>query len=110
MVRGFNRKKTNNLCMKVDLHKAYDKINTEFISHMLLCIGFSKKFAYMVYERISTINLLVLLNGNPLGYFNKKGNKVERSFIFFSIFNCNGIYHYPIKHGIYEEDITPILY
>lgn len=36
MVRGFNRKNSKKLCLKIDLQKAYDKISREFIHHMLI--------------------------------------------------------------------------
>lgn len=50
MVRGFYRKNSNNLCLKIDLNKAYDKISRAFIHHMLLPMGFPTLIANLTYE------------------------------------------------------------
>lgn len=67
IVRGFNRKNSNNMCLKIDLHKACDKINKEFIHHMLMSIGFPMSFANLLYECISTPTFSVLIDGSPYG-------------------------------------------
>jgi hypothetical protein len=70
MVRSFNRKNSNNVCMKIDLHKAYDKINREFIHHMLISMGFPLTFANLIYECISTPYFSILIEGTPYGLIN----------------------------------------
>jgi hypothetical protein len=70
MIRGFNRKKSNNLCLKIDLHKAYDKINRDFIHHMLISMNFPLIFADLIYECITTPTFSVLVEGSPYGFIN----------------------------------------
>lgn len=70
---GFNRKNINNLCLKIDLHKAYDRINREFVHHMLNCMGFQYNFANLIYELISSSSFFLLINGPPYGFFDSKG-------------------------------------
>lgn len=51
MVSGFSRKTTDNLCMKMDLYKAYGKIKGIHIPCIFMH-GFSENFAHMIYECI----------------------------------------------------------
>jgi hypothetical protein len=45
LVRGYHKKKGNPRCtFKVDLMKAYDSVNWEFILQCLHCFGFPKIF------------------------------------------------------------------
>lgn len=67
MVRSFNRKNSSNFCLKIDLHKAYDKINREFIHHMLISLGFPITFANIIYECISTPSFSILIDGSLHG-------------------------------------------
>lgn len=67
MVKSFNRKNSNNLCLKIDLHKAYDKINGEFVRHMLMAMGFPPQFANLIYECISNPSISMLIDGKPYG-------------------------------------------
>lgn len=69
MVKGFNRQNSNNLCLKVGLHKAYDRIDTEFVHRMLICMGFPYKFANLAYECISAPSFSILVNGSHFVYF-----------------------------------------
>lgn len=68
MVRGFNRNNSKNIFLKVDLHKAYDKINTVFIHHILISIGLPIIFANLIYECIATPSFSVLIDGSPCGF------------------------------------------
>lgn len=68
MIRGFNRKISNNIFLKIDLHKAYDKISREFIHHMMLSMGFPMSLANLIYECISTPTFLMLIEGAPFGF------------------------------------------
>lgn len=61
--------------MKVDLHKAYEKVSRKFIYLMLLSMGFSVKFANIIYESISTSTFSIIFDGYPLGYVNSNRGK-----------------------------------
>lgn len=71
MVRGFNRKTTNNMCLKVGLREAYDKISRKFIYQMLICLGFSENFARLKYECISIPTFSILIDGASIGFFSR---------------------------------------
>lgn len=72
MVRSFNNKNSSNLCVKIDFHKAYDKINRGFIHHMLINMNSFYIFAKLVQECIYTTSFYVLINGSAYGYFERK--------------------------------------
>ena len=57
------KRKQGSLGIKLDFHKAYDKMEWEFIVQVLKVLGFDNKFVSLVYQCISTINYTVLLNG-----------------------------------------------
>lgn len=40
IIRNFNKKGIKKLCIKVDLQRVYDKLNREFIFHMLVRMYF----------------------------------------------------------------------
>jgi mannosylglycoprotein endo-beta-mannosidase len=56
------------LC-KLDIQKAYDHVNWEFLLYMLRRCGFGDKWCKWIQFCISTVSLSVLVNGNPEGYF-----------------------------------------
>jgi hypothetical protein len=68
MVRKFNSKQGDNVCIKIDLQKAYDKVNRHFIHHIMKCMGFPKKFCDLVFECIDTPTFSILIQGKPEGF------------------------------------------
>ena len=63
------RKKENGLLCKLDLEKAYDHVNWDFLLQILERMGFRSKWIRWVNWCISTTYLLVLFNGSPTGFF-----------------------------------------
>ena len=56
------------LC-KLDLEKAYDHINWDFLMLVMQKMGFGEKWAGWIRWCISTASFLVLINGSPAGFF-----------------------------------------
>jgi hypothetical protein len=56
------------LC-KLDLEKAYDYVNWNFLVHMLGRLGFPKKWQTWMLYCISTVRFSILVNGTPSGFF-----------------------------------------
>jgi len=44
LVRDFNNPMGSRICLKVDLKKAFDTVNREFVYYMFHCMGFSHKW------------------------------------------------------------------
>jgi hypothetical protein len=56
------------LC-KLDMEKAYDHVNWNFLLYLLRRCGFGEKWCMWIKQCISTVRFSVLINGAPCGYF-----------------------------------------
>jgi hypothetical protein len=73
IVRNYHKETGKPRCaMKVDLMKAYDSVNWEFMIHCLHCFGFPTKFLNWIKECITSPRFSVCLNGTLVGYFEEK--------------------------------------
>ncbi|XP_057538085.1 secreted RxLR effector protein 78-like [Amaranthus tricolor] len=54
---------------KIDLCKAYDMMDWDFIKDMMIALNFPEKFVKIVYTCISTAQFTIMLNGQPLELF-----------------------------------------
>ena len=54
---------------KLDLEKAYDHINWDFLMSVMQKMGFGEKWAGWIRWCISTASFSVLINGSPTGFF-----------------------------------------
>ncbi|KAL0299864.1 UNVERIFIED_CONTAM: hypothetical protein Sangu_3150300 [Sesamum angustifolium] len=71
---GYNRQGLPMRCaLKVDLRKAYDTVEWDFLSAVLQMFGFPGTFIGWVEECVTTPMFSVCINGNPHGFF--KGSR-----------------------------------
>jgi hypothetical protein len=54
---------------KMDLEKAYDHVNWDFLLYMLRRCGFGEKWCRWIAHCISTVRFSVSINGSPFGFF-----------------------------------------
>nr|XP_016460478.1 PREDICTED: uncharacterized protein LOC107783960 [Nicotiana tabacum] len=74
LVRLYKRKAATKSCLiKIDLKKAYDSIECEFVEEMLHALNFPMKFIRWIMEYISTPQYTVAINGGFYG--NIKGKR-----------------------------------
>lgn len=57
------------MAIKLDLVKAYDRIEWGVFIHIMSKFGFSSKLTDLIFECISSTSFSILLNGSPFGYF-----------------------------------------
>ncbi|XP_059436754.1 uncharacterized protein LOC132169808 [Corylus avellana] len=73
LVRGYHKEKGNPRCtLKIDLMKAYDSVNWDFMLHCLHCFGFPNRFLSWIKECITSPKFSVCINGTLVGYFEGK--------------------------------------
>nr|XP_027118368.1 uncharacterized protein LOC113735569 [Coffea arabica] len=55
------------MSIKLDMSKAFDKVEWLFLRHMMIALGFHSAFVDIVFRCISTVSYTFLLNGSQLG-------------------------------------------
>lgn len=55
--------------IKLDMEKAYDRLDWNFIKHTLINIGFPMSFTKIIMNCLTTVSLSILINGYPIEYF-----------------------------------------
>ena len=58
-----------NCLMKIDLCKAFDSLNWQFIKEMLIVLNFPHKFIKIIMTCITSISYVLLINGSPTPVF-----------------------------------------
>ncbi|WMV41405.1 hypothetical protein MTR67_034790 [Solanum verrucosum] len=69
LLRHYNRKTSPRCLMKIDLRKAYDMLNWEFLEEALNVYGFPTSFIQLVMTCITTTKLTIKVNREGYGYF-----------------------------------------
>ncbi|KAJ6826573.1 uncharacterized protein M6B38_251195 [Iris pallida] len=59
---------SNKSCMKLNLRKAYDTVNRDFVIHIMKAIGFDDWWTSRIYECISTPTFSIMVRGRPTGF------------------------------------------
>ena len=68
-VDGFLRRKENGILCKLDIEKAYDHLDWNFLLSVMSKMGFGSKWISWIYNCISTASFSVLVNGSTNGFF-----------------------------------------
>ena len=69
-IHSLKATKTPGTLLKLDLSKAYDKLNWHFLAGILKYFGFVEKWTNWVMNMVSSAFLSILVNGSPSSPFN----------------------------------------
>lgn len=70
IVRHYGRKNSTPSCLlKIDIQKAYDTVNWEFLKEMLQALEFPDTFTELIMECVTTPKFSLMLNGGMIGFF-----------------------------------------
>ena len=59
--------RTGFMVLKLDMSKAYDRVEWGFLEKILLKMGFKESWVAMIMECITTVTYSILVNGEPKG-------------------------------------------
>lgn len=68
LLRDFKKAGMPKMSVKVDLQKAYDKVNREFICFLMEKMKFPHHFINLIYECMSTATFSIMIQGIPKGF------------------------------------------
>ncbi|KAL9667988.1 hypothetical protein QQ045_002358 [Rhodiola kirilowii] len=73
LLSGYGRKKiSERVAWKIDLSKAYDSVNWEFLDHMLQLLKFPRKFITWMKMCVQTAKYSIMINDEMVDYFEGK--------------------------------------
>lgn len=67
-MHNFRRGKEGFMALKLDISKAYDRLEWHFLQRILQRLGFDEEWIELILTCLSTVRYSFLINGEPRGY------------------------------------------
>lgn len=64
-MKRMNAKKRGNMAIKLDMSKAYDRIDWDYLQKIMMKMGFSDRWIDRIIKCVSTVTYSFLVNGKP---------------------------------------------
>lgn len=68
-MRNRRKGKTGHMAVKLDISKAYDRVEWEFLRRIMMKIELSEQWVNLAMETVRTASYSILINGEPKGFF-----------------------------------------
>lgn len=66
-IKNHNSGRLGFMAFKLDMSKAYDKVEWSFLKNVVLQMGFDERWVALVMECITMVTYSILINGEPMG-------------------------------------------
>ena len=66
-LRNYNKGKTSFMALKLDISKAYDKVEWSYMEQVLVKMGFHDRWVHLIMLCITNASYYILINGEPHG-------------------------------------------
>ncbi|KAK9997343.1 hypothetical protein SO802_022029 [Lithocarpus litseifolius] len=67
-MRNTRKGRTGHMAVKLDISKAYDRMEWEFLQQIMMKTGLPEKWINLVMEMVQTTSYSILINGEPKGF------------------------------------------
>lgn len=67
-IQNRRKGKTSHMAIKLDITKAYDHVECEFLRKIMLKLGLAERWVNLAMQCVSSTSYTVLLNGEPKGF------------------------------------------
>ena len=81
-------KKVDFMTLKLDMSKAYDRVEWRFLIEIMKKMGFCDAWVNLIYECISTVSYSILVNGEPKGEISPTREFVKGTHYHHTFFCC----------------------
>ena len=66
-MKNHNSGRSGFMALKLDMSKAYDRVEWSFLKKVMLQMGFDERWVALIMECITTVTYSILINGKPMG-------------------------------------------
>ncbi|VFQ87102.1 unnamed protein product [Cuscuta campestris] len=97
-----------NLIIKVDMAKAFDRLNSEYLQGVLSAFGFSPHVIRILFANLKSTHFSILINGEPTGFFKMERGIKQRDPLspLLYILGAEGLSR-TLNHHVNSSFITP---
>ena len=108
-MRNHNKGKTGFMALKLDMSKAYDRVEWSFMEKVLVKMGFQERWVKLMMACITTASYSVLINGEPHGHITpSRGLRQGDSLSPYLFLMCTEGLHGLINKAVTQGDIRRI--
>ena len=69
-MKNHNSGKTGFMAVKLDMNKAYDRVEWDYLQKLMENKGFCTRWIELIIEYVRTVSYFILVNGEPKGLIN----------------------------------------